>query len=98
MRQILAILVIALSITACSLWTEPDSRLLITDSDLTVTPTATVPPPLVLGLQFEETAVLSQFPTQTPLPIIPIIDPIFDPEPFPWFDLMDWDWFALTLP
>ena len=95
MRQIFASLLIVFGITACSLWIEPDPPLLVTDSDLTATPTATVPPPLALGLQFEETALPSPYATQTPLPLI---DPNVFPEPYPWFDVPDWHWFPFTLP
>jgi hypothetical protein len=70
-----------------------DDRVLIDNT--TSTPTATVPPPLVIGLEFEPTTVLSPYPTETPHPLI---DTNFDPIPLPWFDWPNWHWFPVTMP
>lgn len=95
MRQILAILVLVFSATACSLWTKSDSRLVTTDSHSTATPTATLPPPSVLRLVVKETVVPSLYPTATPQPFI---DTSTDSKLHSWFQLPDWQWLPLVIP
>lgn len=94
------VLAMAFAATAC---TDPD-RSSSGQQDLnggvlsvnsTPTPTATVPPPLILGLELEPTTVLSLYPTETPHPVI---DTHFDPIIFPWFDGPKWSWVPLTVP
>ena len=95
MRQILAITLIVFSFTACSLWSKFDSKLVTTDSYSTPTRTATVTPPLVLGLNFEPTTAPSLYPTATPQPFI---DTLVDSELLPWFQVPDSVWFPLIVP
>jgi len=92
MRQIAAITIIVLSITACSFWMDPDPQLLTTDSYPTATPTPTLLPQ-AYGVQIEATTVPIVYPTPTPS-----LDTTFDPEVTTWFQLPDWFWFPLFVP